>query len=78
MGRSQGDNDKGGYHLVWTRDMVNSATAQLAAGDKITPLRALIYRAVSQHPDGGFAQNFWVNWKRLLEQHPTRRSGVSN
>lgn len=60
-GEAQGDKDKGGYHLVWTRDMVNSATALLAAGDPATPLRALIYLAVSQQPDGGFAQNFWVN-----------------
>ena len=60
-GEAKGDNDQGGYHLVWTRDMVNSATALLAAGDVATPLRALIYLAVSQHPDGGFAQNFWVN-----------------
>ena len=60
-GEAKGDNDEGGYHLVWTRDMINSATALLAAGDTATPLRALIYLAVSQHPDGGFAQNFWVN-----------------
>lgn len=60
-GEAKGDNDQGGYHLVWTRDMVNSATALLAAGDTATPLRALIYLAVSQHEDGGFAQNFWVN-----------------
>ena len=40
--------------------MVNSATALLAAGDTATPLRALIFLAVSQHEDGGFAQNFWV------------------
>ena len=60
-GEAKGDNDQGGYHLVWTRDMVNSATALLAAGDTSTPLRALIYLAVAQHPDGGFAQNFWVN-----------------
>ena len=26
-----------------------------------TPLRALIYLAVSQQEDGGFSQNFWVN-----------------
>jgi glucoamylase len=32
-GEAKGDNDQGGYHLVWTRDMVNSATALLAAGD---------------------------------------------
>jgi glucoamylase len=60
-GKAQGDTDKGGYHLVWTRDMVNSATALLAAGDVATPLRALIFLVVSQHADGGFAQNFWVN-----------------
>ena len=60
-GEAKSDSDQGGYHLVWTRDMVNSATALLAAGDTATPLRALIYLAVSQHSDGGFAQNFWVN-----------------
>jgi len=59
-GEAKGDQDQGGYHLVWTRDMVNSATALLAAGDTATPLRALIFLAVSQHEDGGFAQNFWV------------------
>ena len=60
-GEAKSDQDQGGYHLVWTRDMVNSATALLAAGDRATPLRALIYLAVAQHPDGSFAQNFWVN-----------------
>ena len=60
-GEAKGDGDQGGYHLVWTRDMVNSATALLAAGNQATPLRALIFLAISQHEDGGFAQNFWVN-----------------
>ena len=60
-GEAKGDNDQGGYHLVWSRDMVNSATALLAAGDTATPLRALIYLAVSQYADGGFPQNFWVD-----------------
>ncbi len=59
-GEAKGDGDQGGYHLVWTRDMVSSATALLAAGDTETPLRALIFLAISQHEDGGFAQNFWV------------------
>jgi glucoamylase len=59
-GEAKGDQDQGGYHLVWTRDMVNSVTALLAAGDTATALRALIFLAVSQHKDGGFAQNFWV------------------
>ena len=60
-GEARGDKDQGGYHLVWVRDMVSSASALLAAGETATPLRALIYLAVSQQEDGGFAQNFWVN-----------------
>ena len=57
----KGDEDVGGYHLVWTRDMVNSALALLACDDKATPLRALVYLACSQQSDGGFAQNFWID-----------------
>jgi glucoamylase len=60
-GEARGDDDLGGYHLVWTRDMVNSALALLASGNPHTPLRALIYLAATQNPDGGFHQNFWVN-----------------
>ena len=52
---------KGGYHLVWTRDMVESAMGLLAAGDTCGPTRALIYLAARQKEDGSFPQNFWVN-----------------
>ena len=60
-GEAKGDEDMGGYHLVWTRDMVNSATGLLAAGHTETALRALIYLATSQREDGGFPQNYWIN-----------------
>jgi glucoamylase len=60
-GYAKGDDDLGGYHLVWTRDMVQTATAMLACGRVETALRALIYLACTQKPDGGFSQNFWVN-----------------
>lgn len=60
-GESKGDEDKGGYHLVWTRDMVQSATALLAAGNMETPLRSLIYLSTSQLDDGSFPQNFWID-----------------
>src|SRR5574340_106408 len=60
-GQDKGDEEVGGYHLVWTRDLVNCATALLAVGDLATPLRALIYLAVSQREDGGFHQNFWID-----------------
>jgi glucoamylase len=60
-GYAMGDDDLGGYHLVWTRDMVQTATALLACGARETALRALVYLACTQKPDGGFSQNFWVN-----------------
>ncbi len=60
-GASKGDSDLGGYHLVWTRDMVQSATALLACGRTENALRALIYLACTQQAGGGFAQNFWVD-----------------
>jgi glucoamylase len=65
-------NDKegeGGYHLVWTRDMVESAMGLLAAGETEAPFRALVYLAAKQEEDGSFPQNFWVDgqafWKGM-------------
>jgi glucoamylase len=60
-GEAKGDEDLGGYHLVWTRDMVNSATGLLACDDVVTPRRALVYLACTQRADGGFPQNFWID-----------------
>jgi glucoamylase len=60
-GATKGDTDLGGYHLVWTRDLVQSATALLASGQTGTPLRALIWLASIQRPDGSFPQNSWIN-----------------
>jgi glucoamylase len=60
-GASKSDDDLGGYHLVWTRDMVQSATALLACGRTDTARRALVYLACTQRPDGRFAQNFWID-----------------
>jgi glucoamylase len=60
-GASKSDDDLGGYHLVWTRDMVQTATALLACGRIDTGRRALVYLACTQQADGGFAQNFWID-----------------
>ncbi len=60
-GETKADNDRGGYHLVWTRDLVQSATALLATGQTGTPLRALIWLAAIQRRDGSFPQNSWLN-----------------
>ena len=39
-GESKGDSNSGGYHLVWTRDLVSSAAGLMAAGDNDTALRS--------------------------------------
>jgi glucoamylase len=68
-GEVKGDQDQGGYHLVWTRDMVSSVSGLVAAGETDTAVRSLIYLVTSQQEDGGFAQNFWVDgefyWKGI-------------
>jgi len=66
-GEVRGDEDLGGYHLVWTRDMVKSAIGLLAAGNTEQPLRALIYLACAQRSDGGFYQNFWIDGEPYWE-----------
>jgi glucoamylase len=60
-GEAKGDEDLGGYHLVWTRDMINSVTGLIASGEMSTALRALIYLVCEQRGDGGFPQNFWID-----------------
>lgn len=60
-GQAKTDDDLGGYHLVWTRDMVQQATALLACGRTDTAMRALVYLACTQRADGSFAQNFWID-----------------
>ena len=60
-GEARGDDEIGGYHLVWTRDLVQSATALLATGQAATPLRALIWLACIQKADGDFPQNSWID-----------------
>ena len=62
-GEAKNDEDTGGYHLVWPRDMVNSAMGLIAAGQVETASRALIYLAASQFENGSFAQNFWIDGK---------------
>jgi glucoamylase len=60
-GFSKGDEDLGGYHLVWPRDLVETAGGLLAAGAK-TEVREIVYylRAI-QEADGHWAQNSWLD-----------------
>ncbi|VXC78633.1 Glucan 1,4-a-glucosidase [Burkholderia sp. 8Y] len=50
-----------GYHMVWPRDMCQSALALLAAGAQDPPLRGLMFLAASQSKDGSFPQKFFID-----------------
>jgi glucoamylase len=54
-------NDLGGYHLVWSRDLVESAGALVALGAGRTARRTLAYLVATQEPDGSWVQNQWVD-----------------
>lgn len=60
-GESKGDKDLGGYHLVWARDMAETAGALLAAGAHEDARRVLAYLQKTQRPDGHWPQNMWVD-----------------
>ncbi|MCL5967107.1 MAG: glycoside hydrolase family 15 protein [Firmicutes bacterium] len=60
-GSSKGDGDLGGYHLVWSRDMVEAAGGLLAAGDGTGVRRALEYLRAVQEADGHWHQNMWLD-----------------
>ncbi len=68
-GDTKDDSDQGGYHLVWTRDMVQTATALLACGQTESPLRALIWLACIQAAQGSMPQNSFITgaayWKGI-------------
>ena len=60
-GFSKGDNDLGGYHLAWPRDLVESAGGLLAAGAHEEVRRVLCYLQATQEADGHWAQNMWLD-----------------
>ena len=60
-GSSQGDGNLGGYHLVWPRDMVETAGGLLAAGAHREMKAMLRFLAVTQEADGRWPQNMWLN-----------------
>ena len=68
-GFSKGDDDLGGYHLVWPRDMVQTAGGMLAARAFDDARRVLNYLMVTQEEDGHWSQNMWLDgapyWKGI-------------
>jgi glucoamylase len=61
-GATANEPNVGGYHLVWSRDLYQVATALYALGDKAGADRALEYLfKVQQKADGSFPQNSWLD-----------------
>ena len=60
-GFNKGDEDLGGYHLVWPRDLVETAGALLAAGATNDAARVLRYLESTQEAEGNWAQNLWLD-----------------
>jgi glucoamylase len=60
-GFNKGDEDLGGYHLVWPRDLVETAGALLAAGAVNDAVRVLRYLESTQEAEGNWAQNLWLD-----------------
>jgi len=60
-GFNKGDEDLGGYHLVWPRDLVETAGALLAAGAVTDAVRVLRYLEATQEGAGNWAQNLWLD-----------------
>jgi glucoamylase len=59
---SQGE-ERGGYHLVWPRDLVECAGALLALGTVEEARDTLRYLVAIQEQDGHWFQNLWLGGK---------------
>ncbi|WP_051160293.1 glycoside hydrolase family 15 protein [Cyclobacterium qasimii] len=68
-GETKGDTDKSGYHVVWPRDLVESAGGFNALETKEDVSRIVNYLMSTQNADGSWPQNMWLqgepNWLGL-------------
>lgn len=53
-------NDRGGYHLVWPRDLAQCAFALLGLGAQQEARNTLCYFIATQKADGSWSQNQWL------------------
>jgi glucoamylase len=62
-GFAEGDNDVGGYHMVWPRDLYKSANALISAGDAVSATSAVnwLFNVDMNQSTGRFPQNSYVN-----------------
>lgn len=62
-GFSKGDDDVGGYHMIWPRDLVEAAGGFLAMRSNEDAFRVLNYLMATQEEDGHWPQNMWIEGK---------------
>ena len=60
-GFAKGDDDLGGYHLIWPRDLAETAGALLALGANEDVKRVISYLESTQLKDGHWSQNMWID-----------------
>jgi glucoamylase len=60
-------NERGGYHLVWPRDLVETAGALLALGAEQEARDTLRYMIATQIEDGHWHQNQWLGGRPFWE-----------
>ncbi|MDA8389186.1 MAG: glycoside hydrolase family 15 protein [Gammaproteobacteria bacterium] len=59
----ESSNSRAGYHLVWPRDLVESAGALVALGALDEARQVLVYLMATQQSDGHWLQNQWLGGK---------------
>lgn len=68
-GSTKGDADRSGYHVVWPRDLVETAGGFNALETKADVSRIVNYLMSTQNADGSWPQNMWLqgepNWNGL-------------
>jgi len=60
-GFSKSDDDLGGYHLIWPRDLSQAAGGFIASGDTEHARETLLYLMSTQEEDGHWLQNMWLD-----------------
>ncbi len=60
-GGTKGDEEYGGYHLVWPRDLVEIAGGLLAIGAFEDTRKSIDYLMLTQEFDGHWPQNMWLD-----------------
>ena len=60
-GYNKGDDDLGGYHLVWPRDLAEAAGGLLAVKAFDDAKRVINFLMSTQEQDGHWSQNMWLD-----------------